>query len=243
MSSAPMPWTVHPHGPLEPIAENLWWVRAELPKMDLQRTMTVARLADGRLLLHSAIALDEAGMEALEALGEPSFLVVPSSYHRMDAPRYKSRYPNIKVLCPRGAHARVSKVVPVDHCYEDCPLPDPADDSVRLEYFDEGRRPEGVLMVRSADGVTAIFNDVLFNLPHGKGLFWFVYGRLIGACGGPKVTPIARMVLLWGATGRGYKAWLAAAADRGDIVRLVPGHGDLIEGDVATVLRDLAANL
>ena len=242
--SPPAPeWAVLPHGPIESLAENLWYVSGELPKMDLKRTMTVARLADGRLLLHSAIALDEDGMQALESLGKPSFLVVPSGYHRMDAPRYKARYPDITVLCPRGNRKRVEKVVPVDHCYEDCPLPDPSDDSVRLEYFDEGRRPEGIVLVRSEDGVTAIFNDVLFNVPHNKGLFWFVYGRLMGASGGPKATPIARLFLLRGATGRGYRTWLTAAAERGDIVRLVPGHGDLVDENVTGVLRDLAAGL
>jgi hypothetical protein len=243
MSLQPIPWTVLPHGPLEPLAENLWYVVGKLPRMDLCRTMTVARLRDGRLLLHSAIALDEAGMAALEALGEPSFLVVPSGYHRMDAPRYKARYPNIEVLCPRGSRRRVEQVLAVDRCFEDCPRPDPGDDSVAIEYFDEGRRPEGIVLVRSADGVTAIFNDVLFNIPHSKGLFWFVYGRLLGATGGPKITPIARYFLLRGETGRGYKRWLEEAADLGEIVRLVPGHGDVVGEGACDILRQLAAGL
>jgi len=211
--------------------------------MALCRTMTVARLRDSRLLLHSAIALDEPGMAALEALGEPAFLVVPSGYHRMDAPRYKARYPKIEVLCPRGSRGRVEQVIAVDRCFEDCPQPDPGDDSVVIEYFDERRRPEGIVLVRSADGVTAIFNDVLFNIPHSKGLFWFVYGRLLGATGGPKITPIARYVLLRGETGRGYKRWLEAAAERRDVVRLVPGHGEVIAEGACDTLRQLAARL
>src|SRR6266542_7018228 len=46
-------WTVLAHDPIEKLAENLWRVRGSLPRMTLKRVMTVARLDDGRLVVHS----------------------------------------------------------------------------------------------------------------------------------------------------------------------------------------------
>ena len=86
-------WTVLPHGKLSRLDDNLLSVTGELhmPVGDFPRRMTVARLYDGRLVVYSAIALDELEMQALEAFGEPSFLVVPNDIHRMDAKIWKDR--------------------------------------------------------------------------------------------------------------------------------------------------------
>jgi hypothetical protein len=58
--------------------------------------------------------MDEPRMAALEALGAPTWLVVPNGYHRLDAPAYKRRYPQLQVVAPEGAAARVRQVVAVD---------------------------------------------------------------------------------------------------------------------------------
>ena len=58
-------WKVLEHGPIVKLAENLWWVSGSVPNMTLRRTMAVVRLRDGDLLLHSAIAMDEAAMREL----------------------------------------------------------------------------------------------------------------------------------------------------------------------------------
>src|SRR5205085_669793 len=107
-------WTVLPHGRIEKLAENLWRVEGGVPKLPLRRVLVVARLGDGRLLFHNAVALEEAAMREIEAWGTPAFLVVPNGWHRLDANVYKQRYPELRVLCPRGARLRVSRAVPVD---------------------------------------------------------------------------------------------------------------------------------
>jgi hypothetical protein len=76
---------------MQELAENLWRVESAVPAMPLQRAMTVARRADGRLVIHSAILMEEPAVTELERLGEPAFLVVRSKYHRTDAPAYKAR--------------------------------------------------------------------------------------------------------------------------------------------------------
>ena len=45
-------------------------------------------------------------MQALEALGKPTVMVIPHRRHQMDAPFYKARYPKIRVLAPDPTRVR-----------------------------------------------------------------------------------------------------------------------------------------
>jgi hypothetical protein len=109
-------WTVLPHGKLSQIDDNILTVVGEIhmPLMDLPRRMTVVRLTDSRLVVWSAIALDEDEMVALEAYGHPAYLIVPSDKHRLDAKIWKDRYPELRVVAPEGARAKVEEAVAVD---------------------------------------------------------------------------------------------------------------------------------
>jgi hypothetical protein len=64
---------IFPHGELREVAANLWQLRGSLP-FPLPRNMTVHRLPDGELLLHSVVALDDDGMKKLESLGKPAWM-------------------------------------------------------------------------------------------------------------------------------------------------------------------------
>lgn len=243
MSKLQTEWNVLRHGELEQLADNLWTVKGDLPHMALRRRMTVARTAAGKLVIHSAIAMDEEHMAELEALGEPAVLVVPNGWHCLDAARYEARYPALQVVCPRKARKMVErKVQSVDGDYGD--VPSPCDEgTVRLEHFDADRHMEGAMIVRSDDGVTLVFADSLFNLPHRRGVFWWLYGRLLRSTGGPKVTVIGRaMMALTRSTGS-FRRWLERQGARSDVVRLVPGHGEVVRADAAAVLRALARSL
>lgn len=235
-------WSVLPHGPLEPQAENLWRIVGDLPEMSLKRVMTVAR-SQGQLALHSCIALDEAGMKELEALGTPTWLIVPNGWHTLDAARYIARYPDIKVVCPAQSKKMVEKKVQrVDGTYEEFPWLD-ADSTIGLEAFDSQRHMEGAMIVKSTDGVTLVFGDSLFNLPHQKGLFWWFYGRVLGSTGGPRVTLIGRTMMKVSRSTSSYKAFLQRQRQAGNVVRLIPGHGDVVSGDVNQVLEEIVRSL
>lgn len=241
MATNPTEWNVLPHDPLTPLADNLWRVEGELPGMALRRCMVVARLASGDLVIHNGMALDEAGMAELEALGRPAWLVVPNGWHRLDAARYKARYPDIQILCPRGSRARIEKVVAVDQTYDRCPCPGDDDETVKLEHLEGIRGAEGVMSVRSADGITLIFNDAIFNLEHGRGLFWLIYGRLLGNAGGPKVTTITRLFMV--KQKHELRASLTRLAAVDDLRRIIVAHGAVIDTAPAEVLQRLAGQL
>ena len=72
-------WRVFPHGPVEKIDEGILSIEGEIhmPLGRFPRRMTVVRLADGRTVIFSPIALLEAAMRQIEQIGRPAFMVVP----------------------------------------------------------------------------------------------------------------------------------------------------------------------
>ncbi|MCA9713471.1 MAG: hypothetical protein H6713_00160 [Myxococcales bacterium] len=233
-------WKVLPHDAPAQLADNLWRVEGELEGMSLRRCMVVARLRSGALALHNAMALDDAGMRWLLGLGRPAVMIVPNGWHRIDAARYKARFPELRVVCPAGSRARVEQRVAVDDTYA-CGALAPGDDSVTLRHLAGVKDVEGVMTVRSHDGLTHVLNDAMFNLAHGKGLFMFIYGRLMGNAGGPKITSITRWLMI--KERAAFRADLEALADVPGLRRVIVAHGAVIDEDAPGVLRRVAAAL
>jgi hypothetical protein len=192
--------------------------------MSLKRVMTAVRLDDGTLALHSAIALEPQAQAELESFGEPAFLIVPNSSHRLDAPAYKKRYPRLRVFAPRGARAGVSQVIPVDGSYEDFP----ALSSLRLETLQGVGDTEGAMLVRSSDGTSVVLNDVMFNMDRKKDPLGFFFTTLLGSAPGPRVSRLARLVFVKDkAALRSEFERLAAIAD---LVRVIVAHEKVASG-------------
>lgn len=241
MSDADTAWRVLRHDPVQHLAENLWWVKGALPNMTLERNMTVARLADGRLVIHNGVALEPAAMQALEAWGRPAFLLVPSAYHRLDAAKYKQRYPELVVLAPSGARAKVSEKVAVDGSYQDFPR-DARDTSVQLEQPRGLGEREGAMLVRSADGVTLVLNDSVFNMDKKRDLLGRLFTTLMGSAPGPRVSRLAKLAIV--KDKKLFRGELERYAAMPDLVRLIVAHEKVAKGpDARAALLQAATYL
>ncbi len=227
MAQAHANWNVLPHEPIEKLAENLWFVRGSLPTIPLKRTMVVARHADGRLVIHNGIALDAAAQAQLEAWGTPTTLIVPGAVHRLDAPAYKQRYPALRVLAPRGARKKVADVIGVDGTYEDADH----DDAIRFEMLHGMAEQEGTMLVRSADGVTVVFNDAMFNMDRPKSLLGKVITGVFGSAPGPRISRLVKLVLI--KDKKALRADLERYAALPDLVRVIVAHDKVTSGAAA----------
>lgn len=228
-------WSVLPHGPLEQLSDNLWWVSGALKGMSLKRVMAVAKRSDGKLVIHSAIAMTEERMRELEALGEPAYLLVPNRGHRLDAPRYKKRYPSMKVFAPRGGRKGIEQKVPVDGTYEDFP----ADDAVRLEMIAGVNEEEGAMFVTSSDGVTLVLNDAVFNMDRKKDALGYLFTTLLGSAPGPRVSRLVKLLFVKNKTA--FRADLERLAQTKDLVRLMVAHENVAHGPEASAALRMAA--
>ena len=225
-------WTVLAHEPIEKHAENLWSVSGNMPGGN-QRRMTIARRADGGLVIHNPIALGEAEMKEVEAFGKPAFLIAPNAFHRQDSLIYKRRYPNAAVLCPETARKKVSQIVDVAGTLEEMPK----DANVELSHLRGMKKREGVLQVRSNDGKALVFNDALLNLEPGSGVVGFLMAPT-GTLGVPRFT---RWFLA--KSSAELKEHLHELAGAPGLAHLVPGHGKVISSDAASALQQAAARL
>jgi hypothetical protein len=227
-------WTVLPHGKLTRINERILAVVGELkmPLMELPRRMTVVRLQSGDLVIFSAIALREPEMSELEAFGRPAFLVVPSLRHRLDAPGYVRRYPDLQVVAPQAGAEKIGEVVRVDTS-----TPDFGDPAVRFVEI----AGDSALEVEADDGLTVIVNDLIGDIHGEQGLGGWLL-RVMGFAGEDPQVP-GPVKLLLGKHKSEVAGHFLRWADRPDLRRIVVSHGDTIESDARGVLRTLAASL
>jgi hypothetical protein len=222
----PRPWTVLPHDSIQELTPNLWNIDAPIPGMPLRRRMVVVRLEDGRLVLHNGVCLDEPSMQRLEAWGEPAFVIVPVGHHRIDAHAFAERYPRAKVLTPARSARKVAEVTRVDGTLDDLPRTP----SFRAETLAGHKLGEGVLHVRDGDAETLVFNDTFMNNPHRKGLWWRLY-RLSQSTGGPRVSGPVRWFCI--EDKQALRAHLEQLAGTEGLARVIPGHGDILQGEAA----------
>ena len=231
-------WTVLPHGKLSQIDDNILTVIGEIhmPLMDLPRRMTVVRLNDARLVVFSAVALDEDEMASLEAYGRPTYLIVPSDKHRLDAKIWKDRYPQMQVAAPEGAREKVEEVVPVDTV-----APRFEDPNVQFVTVPGTRGREAALVVRSPNGTTIVLNDVVGNIRNASGFGgWLLH--LAGFAGDEAQVPkVVKMAVI--EDKNALRTQLLEWAEIESLKRILVAHGSPIEENPRQTLRDLAASL
>jgi hypothetical protein len=224
---------IYPHGQLVPLADNVWQVQGSL-KLPVPRNMTVVRASSGQLVLYSVVALHEAGMRSLEALGEPAVVVIPHRRHQMDAPFYKARYPRMRVLAPNAARVRGFSL--------DGGLKELAAFDIP-SYVLPGNSYEDVVMdvpLVGVEGRALCVCETLGNVSLAG--IWSLLFRVLGPPGGG--FGIARAVRLREVRGPALlREWLLQQAERRDLKALLFGHGPAITQGVPEALRRAATQL
>ena len=102
-----------PYAPLnvpKPFGDNIWIVDGPEIRMDygpasipFPTRMTLVRVGDGRLWVHSPVAPDAALFDAVDGLGEVAWLVAPNSLHYWFVADWQQRYPQAKTAAVPGA--------------------------------------------------------------------------------------------------------------------------------------------
>jgi hypothetical protein len=117
MSDAFVPYA--PLDTLKPVADDIWivdgpeirmnWLGLKVP---FTTRMTVVRLPDGTLWLHSPVATEPALIESITALGRVAHIVAPNTLHYWWIPDWAARFPDAVVwLCP-GLPAKAKRPLP-----------------------------------------------------------------------------------------------------------------------------------
>lgn len=212
--------------------ESLWVV--ERPQrfygLEVGARMTVVRLADGGLLLHSPVALDAGLRSALDALGPVRCAVAPNRVHHLYAGAVAEAYPDARLWIAPGLERKRPDLVHAGVLGDEAP----AEWRGQLDQvFFRGRPYENEVVFFHRASRTLLVCDLAFNFGPGAAAPTRWLMRLIRSYGrfGPtrldplliRDRPAARASL------ERILAW--------DFDRVVVAHGDVLESGGREALR------
>lgn len=207
------------------------WVEIEPTQvlgMPLSNTMSVVRLQDGTLLLHSLLPYTPERRAEVESLGKIAHLYTPSLFHGVRAHEWAAAFPEAKMHAhPALVEDHPGLRIDRDLCSDAHRVADPALEGVLEECFVKGFRL-GETAVFHRPSRTLIVADLVHNVGRPTQPWAWLYTRVMG---------------FYGRVGLSRALQFAAFSDRtaarraiDQILewpwdRLVVGHGQVIESN------------
>lgn len=207
--------------------ENLWVNETPFTLFgaDFGNRMTVIRLNDGALLIHSPTKINALTLNEVKEIGEVSFIVTPNNFHGLFAEEWRREFPDAKYYSAKKGDSG----------------------ALALEDLmsEIGNEEIGILKVEGAPKVneyalvhkktsTLILTDLAFNIQHDVSMWSKVFFKLNGALG--KFGPSKLMKTMIS-----DQAALKQSIDRllaSDIKRIIVSHGDVVETKAKVVLKE-----
>jgi len=218
---------------LHQLDRNIWV--AERPQrfygLEVGTRMTVIRLADGSLLLHSPVALDPELRGELDSLGSVRFAVAPNRFHHLYAGEVVRAYPEARLWAAPGVERKRPDLAIEALLGDEAPAQWKGEVD---QVFFRGRPFENEIVFLHRASRTLILCDLVFNF-------------------GPRADTVTRLVMrLLRSYGRFGPSRLDALLIRDrraarqslerilawDFDRVVIAHGDLLESGGPDALRD-----
>jgi hypothetical protein len=217
---------------LRPLAPDLWV--AERPQrffgLEVGTRMTVIRLADGSLLLHSPVALDAALRRELDALGPVRFAVAPNRVHHLYAGRVAEAYPQARLWVGPGLETKRPDLAFAGILGDEAP----AEWRGQLDQvFFRGRPYENEVVFFHRASRTLILCDLAFNFGPRAAAPTRLLMRLLrsyGSFGPSKLDPL--LIRDRRAARESLERILAF-----DFDRVIVAHGDVLESGGHEALR------
>jgi len=215
---------------LEPLADDVWSVTRPLRfyGVEVGTRMTVVRLADGGLFVHSPVALDAPTRDAIEALGKVTAIVAPCLFHHLFVGDWAKAFPGASVSgCPGLARKR--KDVPWSRVLDDTPA---AEWHGTLEQVFVSALPlQNEVVFFHLKTKTLLTSDLMFDLASHPSAYTRFVGRLIGGRE-PGPTLLERLTLRDRVAGRAQIDRIVAWGAE----RLVLAHGPVAERDASALV-------
>lgn len=218
---------------LRKLDENLWVAEQPLKFMGLEvgTRMTIVRLADGALWVHSPLRLTLEQRQAVEAIGPVRFLVAPNAFHHLFIGEWMAAWPEARAYASPSLpekrkdlrfHSVLSEQAPSAWAGQIEVLPWRGAPSVgEVVFFHHASR-------------TLVLTDSLHNPgADGAALANFVFKLLGGRMDRPSTWLIDRMVNRDRAAARRT----VDAILQWDVQRIILAHGNVVEHDAARAFR------
>jgi glyoxylase-like metal-dependent hydrolase (beta-lactamase superfamily II) len=219
---------------LTPVAENLWTVEHPMRfpgGVRLPSRMTIIRLPDGDLVLHSPIPIDDALAAEIDALGPVAHIIAPSLFHHLHVPTALERYPQALLTAAPGLAEKRSELPVADVLADEAPE---AWAGVLDQIVIRGAPSMNEVVFLHRPSRTLLASDLVFNVREPTG---FATGLLLRVMGTHKRLAQSR---LW----RRYtkdRAALRQSLEKmlaWDFDRVLPGHGAPLESNARPAMTE-----
>jgi hypothetical protein len=217
---------------LRQLADDLWVVERPLrfAGVEVGTRMSVVRLRDGSLFLHSPVALDDGLRAALSQVGTPRYAVAPNRFHHLFVGDYRTAFPQVQLFAAPGlAEKRCD--LQFDGVLSDG-APSPWAGELEQEFFAGFPIMNEVVFAHRASR-TLLTCDLAFNLGPEAPLATRVVFRLVGGYGhfGPSL--VEKLLIRDRAAARASLERILSW----DFDRVVVTHGAVLEHGGREALR------
>jgi hypothetical protein len=189
---------------------------------ELGGRMTVVRLPERGLWIHSPVRIDAAARAAVDALGPVRFLVAPNLMHHLFLKDWAAAYPEARVVAPAGLR-RKQPGLRIDVELTD--TPDAGYAAVFTQHLMRGVPWLDEFIFLHRPSRTLLLTDMAFHIRESSSWLTRTYLRLCGAYGRLAPTVLLRAMVK-------DRAALRASMDTvlgWDFERVVVCHGEVIE--------------
>src|ERR1700730_4132685 len=148
---------------LHSIADDLWVAEQPLRYLGVALTtrMTIVRLTDGTLMVHSPIRLTDELRSAAASAGRVRFIVAPNRFHPLFVPDLQKTYPAAQPFCAPGLDTKRADLKFTAILGDD----PPAAWADEIEQaFMQAFPPLNEIVFFHRKTRTLIFTDLLFNI-------------------------------------------------------------------------------
>lgn len=215
------------------VADGIYCAESEMKLpggVRMNTRMTVVRLINGKVLVHSPIRLDEDLVKAIDAVGEVAYVVAPNRMHHLFFGACAERYPQAKTFGPPGLAQKVPAL------RMDEALRDESPDAWGFEMEQvvvHGAPKMSEVVFFHKPTKTLIVSDLFFNIVHPANLATKVLLTFTGARGKLAKSRVWSMMkedeAVFEASVRKVLSW--------DFDTLVMAHGDVVEKNASEKAR------
>jgi hypothetical protein len=213
------------------LADELWTIPRPIRFWGVETgtRMTIVRLPDGALFIHSPVALDRALRRAIDELGPVKAVVAPSLFHHLSVGAWMGTFPDAIYCCNPGL-AKKRRDLPWDRILGDEPEPEWEGEIDQVHF--SARTMEDEVVFHHRKSGTLVCCDAIFNLAKHPSRVTRAVAHLFGMVE-PGATWLEPIMMRDRPRARDQVGrMLAWKADR-----IVLAHGDLIESGGEAVLR------
>jgi hypothetical protein len=217
---------------MTPFADDIFIDTAPVQFLGMRLTvnMTVVRLGDGGLILHSPIVLTEERRRAVEALGRVEHLFAPNLFHHLSIGAWAEAFPEARVHAPLGLEKK-QPTLKIHRRHGEA-LPTSWEGRVNEIPIEGCRLGEAVLFVPQSK--TLITTDLLHNIGKPTHTWTKIYTQLMGFYDQPALSRLLRWTSF--SDRNAARESLQSILEK-DPERMTVGHGSPLDSGAADVLR------